>query len=126
MTSTTDAGQSLPSGDSPCHTEYLDKPICSGIQEHMQKQSGYLLAFLLFFGIVPGIAYAIDGDFGNPYASGQQSPAAPRAPGEAPVYGGRDAPVPLATLIGGVLVVTGAAAAGWWQRKSVRMSRRPG
>lgn len=89
----------------------------------MQKLilSGLMICAVLAFNPAPVLA--IDGDMGNPYASDQQSPPPPRAPGEAPVYGGRDAPVPFTTLLGGALIVFGAGAAGWWQLKSARQAR---
>lgn len=101
----------------------LDNQIYSKIQEHMQKQILSSLVLCAVLGFIPAPVFAIDGDMGNPYASDQQTPAPPRAPGEAPVYGGRDAPVPFTTLLGGALIVFGVGAAGWWQLKSARQSR---
>ena len=67
-----------------------------------------------------GPANAIDGDFGSPYAPGQQGNVVTRGPGEEPVYGGKSTGLPLATIIGAVLVVLGAGAASYWQIQLIR------
>lgn len=90
-------------------------------------QKNIIFGVILIVGMsVSGTAVAIDGDFGSPYASGQQIPSGPRAPGEPPAYGGKDADIPSITLFGGALVLFGVAAAAWWHIKSVRPGRAAG
>jgi len=84
----------------------------------MHKQLRYILLLILTLNLVSPIL-AIDGDFGSPYAPGQgNSPPPTRLPGEQPTYGGRDAVVPPLTLFGGILVILGAGATGYWLRRS--------
>lgn len=84
----------------------------------MHKQLRYILLLILTL-ILASPLLAIDGDFGSPYAPGQgNSPPPTRVPGELPAYGGRDADVPPLTLFGGILVILGAGATGYWLRRS--------
>ena len=84
----------------------------------MHKQFRLALFLILALALSSPVM-AIDGDFGSPYAPGQgNSPPPTRLPGDLPAYGGRDADVPPLTLFGGILVILGAGATGYWLRRS--------
>lgn len=88
----------------------------------MQKYIVYCLLLAISFSI-PVPAFAIDGDFGNPYASGPQDSPRPLVQGEQPTYGGRNAGIPPVSMFGGVLVILGAGAVTYWHVRSKRMAR---
>lgn len=99
-------------------TRQLDKEFSGGIQDAMHKR---LLSILIILaaGLAMMQAYGIDGDYGVPYAT-DPAQVSGLAAGSGPVYGGRNKPVPPATVAGGILVLVGFGAAAYWHRRARR------